>query len=85
MDNVGIGEYTSPSEKITIRLPTNFLRILDYLVAVDYFSSRSEAIRTAIRDMIFEKVPEIKEKMDRIKEVQDLIAELEILQKDMRK
>ena len=39
-------------EKITIRLPRRYLDIIDFLVENDYFSSRTEAIRTAVRDLV---------------------------------
>lgn len=43
-------------EKVTIRLPERYIRALDFLVKVDDFPSRSEAIRAAIRDFIYERV-----------------------------
>lgn len=39
-------------EKITVRLPRRYLEIIDFLVENDYFSSRTEAIRTAVRDLV---------------------------------
>lgn len=41
------------TEKITIRLPSRFVEVLDVLVSVDDFPSRSEAIRTAVRDLVY--------------------------------
>jgi len=41
------------TEKITIRLPSRFVEALDLLVGVDDFPSRSEAIRTAVRDLVY--------------------------------
>jgi Arc/MetJ-type ribon-helix-helix transcriptional regulator len=41
------------TEKITIRLPSRFVEALDLLVSVDDFPSRSEAIRTAVRDLVY--------------------------------
>ena len=43
------------TEKITIRLPSRFVEALDLLVSVDDFPSRSEAIRTAVRDIVYER------------------------------
>lgn len=43
------------TEKITIRLPSRFVEALDMLVSVDDFPSRSEAIRTAVRDIVYER------------------------------
>ena len=40
------------TEKITLRLPARYLKALDFLVQVDDFPSRSEAVRAAIRDFV---------------------------------
>jgi Arc/MetJ-type ribon-helix-helix transcriptional regulator len=50
-------------DKITLRLPNSFIRQLDFLVKVEDFSSRSEAIRTAVRDMLYRRLDMV---MDRI-------------------
>ncbi len=42
-------------EKVTLRLPARYIRALDFLVKVDDFPSRSEAIRAAIRDLIYDR------------------------------
>ena len=56
------------TEKITIRVPTKFVSALDFLVEVDDFPSRSEAIRAAIRDMVYDRVDMV---MDKIKKMQE--------------
>ena len=56
------------TEKVTIRLPKRFIEALDFLVEVDDFPSRSEAIRAAIRDMAYERVNMV---MDRLKKMED--------------
>ncbi len=42
------------TEKITLRLPARYLKALDFLVQVDDFPSRSEAVRFArlLRDAL---------------------------------
>lgn len=37
---------------VTVHLPAEFLRGLDELVRLQKYSTRSEAIRTAIRDLL---------------------------------
>jgi Arc/MetJ-type ribon-helix-helix transcriptional regulator len=56
------------NEKITIRVPTKFVTALDFLVEVDDFPSRSEAIRAAIRDLVYSRVELV---MDKIKKMQE--------------
>lgn len=63
--------------KITLRLPIDFIEQVDFLVEQDDFPNRSEAIRTAIRDMLYQRIPlvlekaekkaELRKKMDQIK------------------
>ena len=64
-------------EKVTIRLPKRYLRRLDFLVRVDDFPSRSEAIRTAVRDLLYDRVDLVLEKQKRLLELDLKEAELE--------
>ncbi len=50
---IGKGIAMQRTEKITLRLPSRFVEALDALVALDDFPSRSEAIRTAVRDLVY--------------------------------
>jgi antitoxin ParD1/3/4 len=68
-------------EKITIRLPRQYLRRLDFLVRVDDYPSRSEAIRTAVRDLIYERIDLVLEKHKRLLELDLKEAELEQMEK----
>ena len=68
-------------EKITIRLPRQYLRRLDFLVRVDDYPSRSEAIRTAVRDLIYERVDLVLGKHRRLLELDLKEAELEEVEK----
>ena len=72
----------SASEKITIRLPTHYLRELDFLVAVDDYPSRSEAIRTAVRDLLYSRVDMVIEKVKRLREVEKRMGEIEAIEKE---
>ncbi len=51
--------------KITIRLPVEFIDQIDMLVDLDDFPSRSEAIRSAIRDMLYQRMPLVLEKTEK--------------------
>jgi Arc/MetJ-type ribon-helix-helix transcriptional regulator len=63
-------------EKVTIRLPERYVRALDFLVKVDDFPSRSEAIRAAIRDFIYERVDVV---MDKVKKMEEAERTLEAM------
>ncbi len=64
-------------EKVTIRLPSRYLKRLDFLVRVDDFPSRSEAVRTAVRDLLYTRVDLVLEKQKRLLELDLKDAELE--------
>lgn len=68
------GMKMSENEKITIRLPKSFLDRVDFLVEMDDFTSRSEAIRTAVRDLIYYRAEFVLEKSDRLDEIDMKIA-----------
>src|SRR5437879_13692234 len=54
------------TEKITLRLPARYLKALDFLVQVDDFPSRSEAVRAAIRDFVYARVELVTEKLKKM-------------------
>lgn len=64
-------------EKVTIRLPERYVRALDFLVKVDDFPSRSEAIRAAIRDFIYERVDVVMDKVKKMEEAEKTLATME--------
>ena len=72
---------SNDGEKITIRVPKRFLETIDFLVALDDFSSRSEAVRTAIRDMIYARVNLVSDRIKQIQAAETAIAEKETLRK----
>ena len=59
-------------EKVTLRIPSRHIRALDFLVQVDDFPSRSEAIRAAIRDFIYARLD-----LKRMEEAEKIMAEME--------
>ncbi|MCQ5375147.1 MAG: ribbon-helix-helix domain-containing protein [Methanomassiliicoccales archaeon] len=67
-------------EKITIRLPNRYIRALDFLVKVDDFPSRSEAIRAAIRDFIYARLDLVMDKIRKMEEAEKTLASMEIFE-----
>jgi Arc/MetJ-type ribon-helix-helix transcriptional regulator len=75
--DLGVANMEEDMEKVTVRLPARYLKRLDFLVRVDDFPSRSEAIRTAVRDLLYARVDLVLEKQKRLLELDMKDAELE--------
>ena len=73
------------TEKITLRLPKRFLRALDLLVEVDDYPSRSEAVRAAIRDLVYGRVELVSDKLKKIEEAEKALANLEAIKRQYMK
>ena len=73
------------NEKITIRVPRRYLRAIDYLVKADDFPSRSEAIRAAVRDMIYQRIEMVPEKLEKIQNAEQAVANLEAMERELTK
>ncbi|MBA3045842.1 MAG: ribbon-helix-helix domain-containing protein [Candidatus Thermoplasmatota archaeon] len=71
------------SEKVTIRIPKKHLRAIDFLVRAADFPSRSEAIRTAIRDMVYARMELVPEKLKKMQDAELAIANAEALERDL--
>ncbi|HEY7587329.1 MAG TPA: ribbon-helix-helix domain-containing protein [Thermoplasmata archaeon] len=70
------------TEKITLRLPARYLKALDFLVEVDDFPSRSEAVRAAIRDFVYARVELVTEKLKKLQEAERSLAEMEAFKRE---
>ncbi len=70
------------TEKITLRLPKRYLKALDFLVELDDFPSRSEAVRAAIRDLVYARVELVTDKLKRIQEAEKSLANMESFKKE---
>ncbi|HYM39306.1 MAG TPA: ribbon-helix-helix domain-containing protein [Thermoplasmata archaeon] len=70
------------TEKITLRLPQRYLKALDFLVEVDDFPNRSEAVRAAIRDLVYARVELVTDKLKRIQEAEKSLADMESFKKE---
>ena len=73
------------TEKITIRLPKRYVRALDFLVELDDFSSRSEAIRSALRDMVYQRTELVMDKVEKIKKAEEALSSMEDFKKQYMK
>ncbi len=76
-----VGRLTEGSGKITLRVPKRFLRMVDFLVEVDDFPSRSEAIRTAIRDIVYQRVQTVQDRLKRMEDAEKALADFEELKR----
>jgi len=64
-------------EKVTLRLPARYIRALDFLVKLDDFPSRSEAVRAAVRDFVYDRVDLVMDKVKKMEEAERTLAEME--------
>ncbi len=58
-------------QRVTLRLPEQQLKMIDMLVEYGEFPSASEAIRTAIRDLIDQRSEKLVGRMKLFKEAQE--------------
>lgn len=63
-------------EKVTLRLPQRYIRQLDFLVKVDDFPSRSEAIRASVRDMLYSRLDLVIDKMEAMEKADQSMARM---------
>ena len=68
---------SSEDEKITIRVPKRFLQAIDFLVEMDDFPSRSEAVRAALRDFVYGRVEIVTDKIKKMQAAEAAMAEAE--------
>jgi len=66
------------TEKITIRIPKRHLKALDFLVEIDDFPSRSEAIRAAIRDLIYARLELVVDRIKKFEHAEQTLAEARV-------
>ena len=68
------------TDKITIRISHRHLRALDFLVQIDDFPSRSEAIRSAVRDLIYARLELVVDRMKKFEHAEQSLAEIKTLE-----
>lgn len=66
------------TDKITIRIPKKHLKAIDFLVETDDFPSRSEAIRSAIRDLIYARLELVVDRMKKFEHAEQALADIKI-------
>ena len=66
---------SSEDEKITIRVPKRFLQAIDFLVEMDDFPTRSEAVRAALRDFVYGRVEIVTDKIKKMQAAETAMAE----------
>jgi Arc/MetJ-type ribon-helix-helix transcriptional regulator len=62
------------TDKITIRISKRHLRALDFLVEIDDFPSRSEAIRASIRDLIYARLELVVDRIKKFEHAEQTLA-----------
>ncbi len=77
----------SDTERISIRLPKDMVEMVDFLVEVNDFPTRSEAIRQAVRDLIYERVCEMDmaSKVRKMEEAKHAYLEIKALKEEYLK
>ncbi len=75
----------SETEKITIRLPKSYLERVDFLVEMDDFPSRSEAVRTAVRDMLYYRIELVADKVEKMVEQERKMAQAKAIKEEYLK
>jgi len=78
----GTDGHREGTEKITLRLPTKYLRLIDFLVELDDFPTRSEAIRVAVRELVYQRVELVQDKTKRMAEAEQALASYDSLKRD---
>jgi Arc/MetJ-type ribon-helix-helix transcriptional regulator len=73
------------SGKITIRIPERHLRALDFLVEIDDFPSRSEAIRAGIRDLIYSRLELVVDRMKKFEHAEQSLATIRAYEEEYLK
>ena len=69
------------SVKLTIRIPSSYIRDIDFLVEAEDFPSRSEVIRTAVRDLCNSRLSVVIENLERKRFAMERMAQLEEMER----
>jgi len=73
------------TQRITIRLPQQYITSIDLFVTAGEFATRSEVIRHAVNDFIKNYANSIIDKAEKIKKVQELKETFESIEPYMKK
>ena len=64
-----------------VKVDPRVLQAIDFLVEMDDFPSRSEAVRAAIRDFVYGRVEVVTDKIRKMQAAEAAMAEAEALRK----
>ncbi|MCK5548453.1 MAG: ribbon-helix-helix protein, CopG family [Thermoplasmata archaeon] len=67
--------------KLTVRIPERFTKAMDFLIELQDMPSRSEIVRAAIRDFVYQRVELATKKMTKIQEAETSMAQFEDVKK----
>ena len=73
------------TQRLTIRLPQQYVTSIDLFVRAGEFATRSEVIRHAVNDFIKKYADNLIEQADKIKKVQELELAVESIEPYMKK
>jgi Arc/MetJ-type ribon-helix-helix transcriptional regulator len=73
---------SSETRKFTVRLPVDYIREIDFLVKVNDYPTRSEVVRTAVRDLLYDRIDMVMEKVEKKVKAKHRIAEMEALEEE---
>lgn len=73
------------TQRITIRLPQQYISSIDLFIRAGEFATRSEVIRHAVNDFIKNYANNVIEKAEKIKKVQELELAFQSLEPYMKK
>ena len=77
---VCVSRMTIESDRVTLRLSAQDLADLDLLISTGAYSTRSDAIRAAIRDFVTRRAPEVKQQMEARQTLMDAVTQKQQLQ-----
>jgi Arc/MetJ-type ribon-helix-helix transcriptional regulator len=72
----------SDNQKLTVRIPERFVKAMDFLIEIQDMPSRSEIVRAAIRDFVYQRVEIATEKLKKIQDAETAMAQFEDIKKE---
>lgn len=70
---------TVETTRLTVRLPVRYANMVDTLIRLGEFSSRSEVIRRALSDFLANYAESLLHKVDKLKKMQELEQAVSVL------
>lgn len=67
-------------KRVTVRLPKQHLDMIDTLVNLGEFSSRSAAFRAAVRDLLYQRSDRLIEMAERMEKMRQVAKQIEALE-----